>query len=483
MKKSLLYLITAATLICILSACLSFSVSAASASLWFTDPTVTVGNRVNVVVEVKGSNIGGYEMNLSYDTDKLEYVLATPTNGSLGCIDNNGVLKVVHYLDSGSANNMLFTLVFKTKKTGSAKLTPSGCEFYDGSGDPIVPGAIGDSTIRINPAPVASSDANLKSLSMSPGTLSPAFDPSVTSYTATVAPSVNTIAVTALCNHAKANVTVTGTENLVVGKNTVNITVTAENGTKKVYTIDVTRNSAVQLPPNMDEAVYVTLPDGNVAIVAQLVDQSIVPEGFELTKIQLDGKEYDAISYANDGRPAVYLPGDDTVKAGFYFVDLENKTVAPLEYQSTEGREMVLLDIRAAKIPEGYALGKYKIGETEKDAFVPLDSRMGDHCLVYALGVSGEALLYVYDKTENTFQRYGTVLTGTFEDETTEPDSTDTSNEPQSPNKPQSDNKDENKSDSGSLFKNKIFTWAFIGVCIAIVIFVVVAIIINSKYS
>jgi len=479
-----------AILVCVLSIGFSLSISAASASLTFTDPTVTVGKPVSIVVETKGSDIGGYEMNVSYDTERLRFESATTsTGGSLSCSSNttNGVLRITHYVDEGSSNSLSFMLTFTTLKTGTAKLKPSECLFFDGFGDPITPGAIGDSTIMINPAPVASSDANLKGLSISPGTLSPAFNPNVTNYTVTVAPDVNTVAVTALCNHAKAKVTVAGTENLVVGKNTVTATVTAENGTKKVYTIDVTRNSAVQLPPNIDEAVYVTLPDGNVSIVAQIVDQSIVPQGFVLTKILFDDKEYDAISYAEDGKPAIYLPGDEVVKGGFYFVDVENKKVVPLEYQMQDGREMVLLDITEAEIPEGYELGKYMIGDTEKTALVPTDERMGNHCLVYSLSTTGHPVLYVYDPVENSFQRFGTVLTGTFGEETTAPGDSETDKAPQTTDQNQpgdySNNTNSNKSDSNSLFSNKIFVWVFIGVCVVIVVFIGVALIINTKYS
>ncbi len=482
MKKRTIYLMITAILVCVLSTVFSLSINAASASLWFTDPTVTVGKVVSVIVEVKGADIGGYEMNISYDTERLRFETATTsTGGSLSCSSNttNGVLRIAHYDETGSANSLSFMLTFTTLKTGSAKLKPSEYLFFDGSGDPITPGAIGDSTIKINPAPVASSDATLKGLSISPGTLYPVFDPSVTNYTVTVAPSVNSVAVTALCNHAKAMVAVSGTDNLVVGKNTVSVTVTAENGTTKVYTIDVTRNSAVQLPPNIDEAVYVTLPDGNISIVAQIVDQSIVPPGFVLTKILFDDKEYDAISYAEDGKPAVYLPGDEVVKAGFYFVDIETKTVSPLEYQTEEGREMTLLDISEAEIPEGYQIGKYQIGDTEKSALVPTDSRMGDHCLVYALGPTGQPTLYVYDPVEKSFQRFGTVLAGSFEEETTQPDQTNQT--PNNTDQPQTDN--QNTDGSKSLFSNKIFLWSFIGVCIAIVIFIGVALIINTKYS
>ncbi len=478
MKKNVLYLIVTILMLCALSVCFSFSVSAAAASLWFTDPTTTLGKNVSVVVDIKGENIGGYEMNITYDAEKLKFVSANGKKGSFSSVDNGGVIRVAHYCDSGSEKSLSFTLTFKTLKTGTSKLKPSNYRFFDGSGDPITPGAIGDSTIKINPAPVASSDANLKSLSISSGTLSPVFDPAVTKYTVTVEPSVESITVSAVCNDAKAKVAVTGNEKLVVGKNTVIATVTAENGTKKVYTLEVTRNSAAQLPSNTDEAVYVTLADGNISIVAQVLDQSIVPQGFVLKKISFDGKEYDAISYSETGKPAVYLPEGAGVTAGFYFVDIENKTVVPLEYITQNGGELTVLNVDSAQIPDGYEIGKYKIGEVERDALVPTDARRGDHCLIYAMKTSGEPMLYVYDPVENTFQRYGTVLSGSFETETSEDNqSAETSlNQDKAPS-------NDNKSDDQSLFSNKIVMWAFVGVCVVIVVFIGVAIIMNTKYS
>ena len=86
-----------------------------------------------------------------------------------------------------------------------------------------------------------SDDATLKSLAVSAGTLSPAFNPEHTSYTTSVANSVSSITVLAEANHLKATVLGTGTKNLLVGSNPFTVTVTAEDGSTKDYHVVITR--------------------------------------------------------------------------------------------------------------------------------------------------------------------------------------------------------------------------------------------------
>jgi hypothetical protein len=101
-----------------------------------------------------------------------------------------------------------------------------------------------DSNVTVTVKTTVSSDATLKSLTLSEGTLSPAFSPSVTSYTVTVANSVSDLTVNASANDINASVSGADLYSLTVGVNTIAITVTAEDGiTTQVYTITVTRKS------------------------------------------------------------------------------------------------------------------------------------------------------------------------------------------------------------------------------------------------
>jgi hypothetical protein len=89
-----------------------------------------------------------------------------------------------------------------------------------------------------------SNDATLRSLTVSSGDL--LFDANTTSYTVNVANEVTSIDVTGTANHDLATVSgnITG-KSLNVGDNTVNITVTAEDGiTTGIYTVTIHRLSA-----------------------------------------------------------------------------------------------------------------------------------------------------------------------------------------------------------------------------------------------
>jgi len=90
----------------------------------------------------------------------------------------------------------------------------------------------------------ASSDATLKSLTVSEGTLTPAFDAGITEYTVDVANDVSSITINTLANYSAAIVSGDGTKSLNVGDNPFSIVVTAEDGTTtNTYKVVVTRAS------------------------------------------------------------------------------------------------------------------------------------------------------------------------------------------------------------------------------------------------
>lgn len=88
---------------------------------------------------------------------------------------------------------------------------------------------------------VESENANLKSLVLEGKDLAPEFKASVTEYTAIVGLDVETIKVIAEAEDSNATVIVNGNENLEEGENKITITVQAEAGNRKVYTIIVTK--------------------------------------------------------------------------------------------------------------------------------------------------------------------------------------------------------------------------------------------------
>ena len=85
-----------------------------------------------------------------------------------------------------------------------------------------------------------SSDATLSDLGIKPNDFK-GFKSGTTSYKTTVPEDVEEVEVYAKTTSSKATVTGTGKKKLEKGTNTAEVTVTAENGTKKTYTIEITR--------------------------------------------------------------------------------------------------------------------------------------------------------------------------------------------------------------------------------------------------
>lgn len=88
-----------------------------------------------------------------------------------------------------------------------------------------------------------SSNARLKNLGIRPHDFS-GFKASTTTYNVTVPADTESVEVYATAQDSDARVSGTGTKKLEMGKNTLEVVVTAEDGTKQTYTINVTRQES-----------------------------------------------------------------------------------------------------------------------------------------------------------------------------------------------------------------------------------------------
>ena len=92
-----------------------------------------------------------------------------------------------------------------------------------------------------------SNNNNLKSLTVGSYELTPEFSADVTEYSLTVDENVDVLQVTAEPEDETAEVEVSGNDNLLLGENTIEIKVTAEDETVKTYTINVTKGEAPKI--------------------------------------------------------------------------------------------------------------------------------------------------------------------------------------------------------------------------------------------
>lgn len=111
------------------------------------------------------------------------------------------------------------------------------------------------------PPVLPSSNANLASLSLSSGSLSPGFSPLITDYTALVPNSISSVSVSYATQDEKATVTGASNVTLAVGDTPISLQVTAQNGTSKTYSIVITR-APVSSNANL---ATLTLSNGNLS--------------------------------------------------------------------------------------------------------------------------------------------------------------------------------------------------------------------------
>ena len=296
-------------------------------------------------------------------------------------------------------------------------------------------------------------------------------------YTANVDFAITSVTVSAIKNHKGASVYVSGAESLAVGENTVTITVTAENGAKNTYTVKVVRGKN---PLSSD--VFLTVGEGINAEVSNVISADKIPAGFELTQITLNNVTVSAVKYDERAYPAVYLLGNANVAEGLYYVDAANMTAKPFEYAGQATNSLLMLDINMAESPEDYEVGKYIVNGVERDALIPMRAEAPNHCLVYAIGMSGQKQLYMYDPIEKTFQRYSFAEMG--EPETTVPEETEEETTPETDEpiiEETEAEKDKKEDKIDSFFDGSIFKWVFIGLGGIVVLLIIAAIIIRVR--
>ena len=236
--------------------CLQFGkidAQAANVVIALSASTVSVGNNVTATISVSGSDISAYTIYVSYNSSVLQYNSASGSaivNGGGGTVTASGT-------SAGS-----FSISFTAIANGSGSITTSGSDVYDINGNAISISHAG-ATVTVATASNngdtnngnatteagettetteddgRSADCDLASLQVSPGTLTPAFSADRTTYSLQVDEDVTSVVVSASAADGNATTSVSGANSIQKGKNTVRVTVTAENGAVKVYTINV----------------------------------------------------------------------------------------------------------------------------------------------------------------------------------------------------------------------------------------------------
>lgn len=330
---------------------------AASAAIGFLlqETEITVGDTVNVYLTVDADeDIGDVEVYVSYDSDYLEFRLATSSIAG-----GDGILKVSDVYSSVADRSKRYLMKFTALQPGTTEISVMNQpKIYRAEDSQMMSVSSTVTPITIAPAVEASDNTRLGSLKISPGTLSPEFDPEVYVYRTSVSDETPSLYVSALAEDENARVTISGNAPLYLGENVVHIFVTAENGRIQEYIINVTKSEFLPTP---------TPPEQEVPSEPEEQPEE---EGFlwKLEAVEEDGN--------------VYLQGN------YRF------TVCELPSGLT--------------IPAGYSKTRLMISGISLTAYTPTANAGSDFALLVLQREGGEIALYRYDRAEKTIQRFMT---------------------------------------------------------------------------
>ncbi len=294
----------------------------------------TIGEKGTITITVgvsNATNLYGFSAPITFDSSKLKLTDSTGLNGFGVAVGT----KLVADASSGvNGTKNVAKLTFKAldgfKVGESTKISLGSAEGSDG--ESIMNGS--GSSITITMEKAKSSNNNLKSLSLSTGTIN--FKPGTTSYSITVDNNVTDVTITAEVEDASAKVTGDGKKTLGLYANEFNVVVTAENGSKKTYTVMVNRKDS--------DGNVKALSGGNTLESIELTGYDLVfkEDVLEYTILLKDSNSLDIKTQSKDDKSSVTINNNGEFTYGNNVVEI----VVTAENGSTKTYKInaVLLD-------------------------------------------------------------------------------------------------------------------------------------------
>ena len=358
----------------------------ATISVKSSSKTVVVGNTFKVTITLSSTtSLFGWQFDVKYDTSKLSLVSSTL----------EGNTSSVGWFDKEGNKSKTYTLTFKAKKSGSAKIYVTNSLVSDFDENQMNT-TDGSTTVNIiTQAELEASyskDNYLSSLSVSNYDLTPAFDKKTTEYSLELENNVREIKVSAKANDSKAEVEGTGKHSLSEGQNKIKISVTAENGNVRNYMINVLVR---ELNP-----INVSVDGKNYTVVRKNSEVE-PPTTFSTTTTVIDGEEVPAFKSEITGYLLVALK-DDNGEIKYFIYEDGNYTL--YEERVFNSTTLYIIEPDDKDIPEGYELTNMSISGIPTDAYKSEDN---EYPLLYGVNVqTGKTNWYSYDAEEMTLQRY-----------------------------------------------------------------------------
>ena len=459
MKKKLGVIITLLTLcICLMTPQMHAKAASGKTTIAVSAGSLNIGQTVTVTAKaLSASGDSAYaNMVLTYDAGILEFVICNATYGGGGgsiSVASDSFSVTLKAISAGKASISLSAtdgVIYGTEEELDSMAGSSTSVTVKNEAAGSNTGNNNNTGSNTNTAAL-SADNSLKALTISPGTLSPAFKGSTTKYTATVDNSVTSIAVSATPVNEKATIeSVTGNTNLAVGANVVQIVVKAENGTTATYKITVTRQAAgttgsettttggengddgnvdSETPEDTEEVDTTETPVSAADVVinnttyhiADNFTEEQIPSDFTEATVNFRGAECRGLTFNKGTISLIYLETDNVdATTGRFFIYDETRDVVYDFMKFTAGESSYAIPLLApldSVLPESYVQVSLQMPENTVMTAYQLPAEDGeeasDFYIFYGVNQDGTEGWYQYDAAEGTYQRVNGNITET----------------------------------------------------------------------
>lgn len=256
-----------------------------------------------------------------------------------------------------------------------------------------------------NATPGKSGNNALSALTVSAGTLTPAFDSAVTEYTLSLPQGTEKLTLTATPSDSNATVQGDGELTLQEGENTLSLVVTAENGDTKTYTVTA---KVAQAP-----TLFLDYNGQRLGVVKD-VSQVTPPAGFAPAEpITYSGDTLPIWTDVSGKRTLVYLMDEKTSAQGFYLFSQATGVQSPYLPILCGSVTYIYTDIpkEFSSVP-GLTPATVKAFGQTLNGWTYNDASLKDFCVLYLMDDAGSYGYYTYDSREETLQRFsGAVFT------------------------------------------------------------------------
>ena len=352
--------------------------------------SVVVGDTFTVTVNVFSSDtLGSWEYTINYDSSKLKL------------IDPHDDVSVLDSGD-GKTKNMSYKYTFKAIATGSSSISVKSYAIinfwsYEKVENPST------SSVRISAITQAELEAsysknnNLSSISVDKGSLDPEFDKNTLEYNVKVPSDTEKITLDGKVEDRTATVSGLGEFDVTEGDNKFEIKVTAQNGSVKTYTVNV---SVEDLNP------IIVKIDGKDYSVIKRASALTGPNTYQKTEIEIEGNRIPAFVSDITKFTLVGLK-DSEGKSNLYVYNNEKNTYILYKEITTNG--IILYPTNTDEIPKYYELSEITINGEKIKAYK--EENNNDYYLIHGINIeNNEEAFYMYDVNNNSLIKYNNKL-------------------------------------------------------------------------